>query len=303
MREFRNSTAAVGPCHPAGRGVEAAGAGSPKDLASGSIERHREVALVWPLLMTAEIPLKQIIDELDSLLEVSKYDEGEPSNGLMVDAGRPVTRLAAAVNTSFASISGAALAGAELMLVHHTTSASIDQHLKAEKEEALRAHGVSLYAAHAALDCHPRFSNATTLAHHLGVSIEGRFVPYGGGLAGAYGGVDGSFAGFVERVRAALDVRVDAWKNNDLFARIGIVPGGGSWTSYLAEARSLGCDTYLTGEGSMYTKLFAREIGMNLIIATHYATETLGIQALAGDVAGHFQLPWQFVREEDPEIA
>lgn len=251
--------------------------------------------------MTAEIPLTQIIDYLDSLLEVSKYDEGEPSNGLMVDAGRAVSRVAAAVNTSFASIRGAALAGAELMLVHHTTCASIDLHLKTEKEEVLRAHGVSLYGAHAALDGHPRFSNATTLAQRLGVNIEGRFVQYGGGLAGVYGDVDGSFVGFVERVRTALDVRVDAWKNNDRFARIGIVPGGGPWTTYLAEAQALDCDTYLTGEGTMYTKLFAREIGMNLIIATHYATETLGIRALADHAAGHFQLPWQFV-PEDPDI-
>jgi dinuclear metal center YbgI/SA1388 family protein len=252
--------------------------------------------------MPSEIALQQIVTHLDDLLDVSAYDEGDqPANGLMVDVGRPVSRLAAAVNTSFASIDGAAAAGAQLLLVHHTTWASIDRHLKAEKEQALRAKGVSLYGAHAALDCSPQFGNAVTLAAALGVEVEGRFVPYGGGLAGACGKAEGPFAAFVDRVREVLGVRVDAWQNNDRFARIGIVPGGGPWTSYVDEARTLGCDTYLTGEGTMYTKLFAREIGMNLILATHYSTETYGIQALTKAVAGTFALPWDFI-PEDPDV-
>ena len=250
------------------------------------------------ILMSSEIPVDLIVEHLDDLLEVSKYDEGVPSNGLMVDAGRPVSRIAAAVNTSFASIQGAASIGAQLLLVHHTTWASIDRHLKDRKEEALRTWGVSLYGAHAALDCHPEFSNATTLASALGVHVEGRFVPYGGGLAGAYGATGGTFDQFVDRAREALGVRVDAWKNSEQFGRVGIVPGGGPWTSYLEEAQALGCDTYLTGEGTMYTKLFAREVGMNLVIATHYATETRGIQALTSHVAARFALPWEFVRED-----
>jgi len=248
--------------------------------------------------MPSEIPLTRIVKHLDNLLEISKYDEGVPSNGLMVDAGRPVSRLAAAVNTSFESIDGAAAAGAQLLLVHHTTWESIDRDLKEKKEEALRARGVSLYGAHAALDCSAEFSNAVTLAAALGVEVEGRFVEYGGGLAGAYGSVSGTFEGFVDRVREVLGVRIDAWKNSDRFGRIGIVPGGGPWTSYVAEAQGLGCDTYLTGEGTMYTKLFARETGMNLILATHYSTETYGVQALTASVAKEFDLPWEFVRED-----
>ena len=64
------------------------------------------------------------------------------------------------------------------------------------------------------------------------------------------------------------------------------------------EARSLGCDTYLTGEGSMYTKLYAREAGINLIFGTHYATESPGPKALAEHLAGHFGLPWSFIKED-----
>jgi dinuclear metal center YbgI/SA1388 family protein len=247
--------------------------------------------------MATSLSLTTIVSYLDNLLQVARYDEGEPANGLMVDAGRPVTRLAAAVNTSFESIRGAAECGAELLLVHHAIFESIDHALKLQKEAALKDAGVSLYGAHAALDCHPEFSNSEVLARQLGVRVLGRFVPYCGGLAGAYGEIDGPFEQFVERVRELVGTPVAAWKNADTFSRIGIVAGGGGWTSYLAEAQSLGCDTYLTGEGSMYTKLYAREAGMNLVMATHYATETGGIRALAAHLAERFSLPWDFITE------
>jgi dinuclear metal center YbgI/SA1388 family protein len=248
-----------------------------------------------------EVPLAQIVDYLDRLLDVSKYDEGEPANGLMLDAARPVTQLAAAVNTSFMSIRSAAAIGAELLLVHHPTSPNIDLALHKQKREAMRDAGVSLYGAHASLDAHPDFSNSDTLARRLGITLEGRFAPYCGGLAGAYGDVAGSFDEFTERARSELGVLVDAWQNSESFRRVGIVAGGAPWTSFVDEARLLGCDTYMTGEGSMYTKLFARETGMNLIFGTHYATERYGIQVLTERVAAEFELPWTFVTE-DPDI-
>ena len=82
---------------------------------------------------------------------------------------------------------------------------------------------------------------------------------------------------------------------------VGIVTGGGGRTTWIEEALALGCDTYLTGEGSMYTKLYARERGVNLIFATHQATERYGVQALAERLSAHFRLPWTWVREE-PDI-
>ncbi len=251
--------------------------------------------------MHPAVALPEITRYLDELLDVAKYQEEEPSNGLMVDAGQPVMRIAAAVNTSFASIRGAADAGAQLLMVHHTCWASIDLHLKEEKEEALRTSGVSLYAAHAALDCAPDVGNADSLARLVGLRIEGRFMGWAGGHAGVYGRMDGTFEELVERTRQALGVPVESWKNADAFGKVGIVTGAGLWTPMLNEARSLGCDTYLTGEGAMYTKLFAREVGLNLILGTHYGTETPGIKTLAERASDHFQLPWSFIRE-DPDI-
>ncbi len=63
--------------------------------------------------------------------------------------------------------------------------------------------------------------------------------------------------------------------------RVGVVTGAGGMTALLEEARALGCDTYVTGEGSLYTKLYARERRMNLLLGTHTATERPGVESLA----------------------
>ena len=247
------------------------------------------------------VPIADLTAYLNDLLQVERYDEGVPSNGLMVDAGRDVSRIAAAVNTSFASIAGAAEAGAELLLVHHSTWASIDRFLKDGKEAKLREAGVSLYCAHASLDCAPGFSTGDELAKLAGVEVEGRFAEYCGGLAGVHGRATGTFAELAGRLRNVLGVPVESWQNSEAFGHVAIVPGGGGMTDMLDEARSLGCDTYVTGEGSMYTKLFALETGMNLFFGTHYATEAPGIRALAQRTGAHFGLPWTFV-EEAPSV-
>lgn len=249
------------------------------------------------------VPVLEIAAYIDEVLDAPRFNQGEEegANCLALDAGRTVERIAAAVNTSFASTAGAADAGAQLLVVHHTTWPGIDLDLKPRKEQALREAGVSLYGAHACLDASERFGNSSILAPLVGVTIEGRFLDYFGGQAGVYGSCEGRFAEFVDRANEVLGVRVESWKNSDSFDKVAIVTGGAGMTSMLEEARSLGCDTYLTGEGSMYTKLYAREVGMNLVFGTHYATEQFGPKALAAHLFEHFGVPWSFI-PEDPDV-
>jgi len=39
----------------------------------------------------------------------------------------------------------------------------------------------------------------------------------------------------------------------------------------------------------------AEELGVNLIYAGHYATETFGVRALAEKIQCEFNLPWHFI--------
>ena len=78
-----------------------------------------------------------------------------------------------------------------------------------------------------------------------------------------------------------------------VFGFYGILTGGGG--SMISQAHAAGLDTFLTGEGSHHTYHEATELGVNVLYAGHYATETLGVKTLTRRVAERFGIEWEFV--------
>ncbi|ERH04380.1 MAG: hypothetical protein J07HR59_01512, partial [Halorubrum sp. J07HR59] len=54
----------------------------------------------------------------------------------------------------------------------------------------------------------------------------------------------------------------------------------GSGTDWLDEAIAAGADALVTGEGKQKVYHQAREAGVTVMLAGHYATETAGVQSL-----------------------
>ncbi len=79
----------------------------------------------------------------------------------------------------------------------------------------------------------------------------------------------------------------------DQIHKVGIVTGGAG--KMIEQAVSSGMDTLITGEGSHHTYHLAMELGLNVIYAGHYATETFGVQALAKKLGERFRLEWEFL--------
>jgi putative NIF3 family GTP cyclohydrolase 1 type 2 len=77
--------------------------------------------------------------------------------------------------------------------------------------------------------------------------------------------------------------------------RWGICTGAGADSSTLREASERGLDTLIVGEGPHYTAVEARELGIVILYAGHYATETLGVRALGEALATHFDLTSTFI--------
>ena len=247
--------------------------------------------------MHANAALDDIVAYLDSELRVAEFASEPDANGLLFRGSAGVTKIAVAVNTSITTIVGAAKAGAQLLVVHHPSWEGVDHHLHDEKMAALETTGVSLYAAHSSLDCAPQIGNGWVLAEMLAVRVEATFCEYHGGDAGVIGACDGTFGGLIQRASQRLGVEVEAHQHAKSFGRVAIVTGAGGDTKDLDSARQAGCDTYITGEGSMFTRLFAREVGLNLIFGTHQATEAPGIRALGQRLSDHAQVPFEFIDE------
>ena len=102
----------------------------------------------------------------------------------------------------------------------------------------------------------------------------------------------------VSMLAAQLGGEPEVHRNAPRCDRVGIVTGAGSYTKWVEEARALGCDTFVTGEGSMYTRLYAKEVHVNLVLADHYRTEAPGIRTLAERCASQFALDWAFIEDQ-----
>ncbi len=242
--------------------------------------------------------LDDLVSYLDNYLRTREVgDDPQALNGLQVENGGDVQNVAVAVDGCQAVIDQAAERGADLLLVHHGLfwgglEPVVGRHYR--RMAALIRHGIALYSAHIPLDRHPEVGNNVVLARRLGMEVRGWFGEYRGSPIGTWGELDvprealaarlGEILGAPPRLIAAGPERV---------RRVGIITGSAG--SMIAEARSAGLDSFITGEGKHSSYFDAEEFGVNVFYGGHYATETLGVKALAEHIAERFQLPWSFI--------
>jgi dinuclear metal center YbgI/SA1388 family protein len=254
------------------------------------------------------IPLHELVSYLDEYLQIKQIpDEANAVNGLQVENTGHVGAIVAAVDASQATIDGV-IASLEpgqpppLILVHHGLLWDGNVPLTGRRYRRMAAlldHDIPLYAAHIPLDVHPEVGNNAVLAERLGLRVEGWFGSYRGIVMGVWGHAPASLA-TRESLALELDRVLHTLKGSATLipggpetpTRIGIITGGAG--NMIGEARAAGLDTFITGEGPHHTYFDAMEWGLNLLFAGHYATETLGVQALASHLAEHFDIAWDF---------
>jgi dinuclear metal center YbgI/SA1388 family protein len=258
--------------------------------------------------MTSKPSLHDVVSYLDHYLQIKEIpDEGNAVNGLQVENSGQIGGIVAAVDASQATIDGviAILEPGQpppILLVHHGLLWDGNVPLTGRRYRrvaALLDHDIPLYAAHIPLDVHPDVGNNAVLAERLGIRVEGRFGDYRGIAMGVWGHAPASLP-TRESVALELDRVLHTMKGSATLipggperpARIGIITGGAG--NMIAEARAAGLDTFVTGEGPHHTYFDAMELGINVVYAGHYATETLGVQALASHLADRFELEWDF---------
>jgi len=248
------------------------------------------------------IPLGQMAEYLDTYLRVRDVpDEGNAVNGLQLENGGTVDRIVAAVDASLEAIESAAPSGGPggtLLLVHHGLHWDGNVPLTGRRYRRVRAlldRNIALYSAHIPLDLHPDVGNNIVLARRLDVALEGWFGEYRGQRLGVFGELALPRDELVRRIDEQLTTNARLIPGGPRTThRVGIVTGSGG--GFIAEALAAGVDTLITGEGAHHTYFDAMELGVNVIYAGHYATEQVGVQALAQHLGLRFELPWEFHR-------
>ena len=247
--------------------------------------------------------LHELVSYMDAMLRTSEVPDSEHAlNGLQLSNSGDVSRVAAAVDFSADSVAGAVRDGAQLLLVHHGVFWRT-QRLVGAAYERMRAAiqgDLAVYSSHIPLDLHPALGNNVLLARELELTPTGTFGRYKGVEIGMMGEADLTTRALVDRCRAyssrynttAVATPFDDTRRTRRWA---IITGAGASPDALAEARERGIDTLIVGEGTHHSAVQAMEDGIVVVYGGHYATETLGVRALAEDVGRRFGVPWSFV--------
>lgn len=242
--------------------------------------------------------LAKIVKYCDTLLRthaISDYDGAV--NGLQVENSGRVTRIAAAVDGSLATVRMAVAARADLLIVHHGLFWSRMQPWTESRYTLMRLlieSDLAVYSSHLPLDLHPKLGNNALLGAALGLRPLRTFLEIRGQKVGYESRAKISRALLSSRLAEALGSKPKLLPSGPATCRrIGIVTGGAG--SELTEAAAAGVDTFITGEGPHWTFAKAEELGLNVFYGGHYATETFGVKALAAHLAREFRLPWTFV--------
>src|SRR5438067_13194065 len=95
-------------------------------------------------------------------------------------------------------------------------------------------------------------------------------------MAGVIGTTSGTLQQFVDRLGSALGTLVEAHENGERFGVVAIASGGAPFTTFVQEAAARGADTYVTGEITMYTRMYAKERKINLVAGSRSEERRVG---------------------------
>lgn len=242
--------------------------------------------------------LAAIVQHCDRILRTREIGDYEGAvNGLQMENSGSVTRIAATVDASLATVKLAVAAKADLLIVHHGLFWSKTHPWTEKKYELLRqliANNLAVYSSHLPLDAHSKLGNNARLASALGLkNLKPFFFSHGQNIGfKSHAKISrADLAKKLERVTGMKPKIIPGGK--EICERIGIVTGGAGGD--LSQAASEGVDTFVTGEGPHWTFAMAEELGLNVFHGGHYATETFGVKALAADLSKKFKLPWEFL--------
>ncbi len=231
-----------------------------------------------------------LCDRLDELLDTAAYADLDGSaNGLQVGRrDRAVDRVAVAVDAAEATAEAAREASADLLVTHHglvwgglerVTGRDYD------RVAGLVEGDLGLYVSHLPLDGHQELGNAAGVGDVLGLVEREPF----GTMGPEYIGQRGRLAepAGVGDLQEQLDAELDTGGRGvqvldfgpETVEDVAIVTGSG--VDWLEEAIEAGADALVTGEGKQFAYHEAREAGIHVVLAGHYATETFGVRALA----------------------
>ena len=242
--------------------------------------------------------LSEIVNYTNDFLRVREIGDWDNAlNGLQIENSGGVSKIGASVDASTRVLAAAAKQNVDFLVVHHglfwpglqPVTGTLRRQLKIAFEN-----NIALYSAHLPLDLHPRLGNNAQLAAVLGLKSNQPFFDEKGQLIGVKARVSSPCDELDRKLQKALRGPIKTFMfGPKKSGTIGIITGGAG--SEIYKVAQEGIDTFITGEAPHWAAVAAEELGINLLLGGHYATEVFGVKALATHLSKRFKVPWTFI--------
>lgn len=242
--------------------------------------------------------LSEIVNYTNDFLRIREIGDWDNAlNGLQIENSGGVTKIGAAVDISTRVLEAAAKQNVNLLIVHHGLFwqglQPVTGVLRHQLELAFE-NNIALYSAHLPLDLHPQVGNNAQLVAALGLRPNQPFFEEKGQMIGLKARASLSRDELDRKLQKVLSGSVKAFMfGPKKTGTIGIITGGAG--SEIYKVAQDGIDTFITGEAPHWAAVAADELGMNLLLGGHYATEVFGVKALAAHLSKRFKIPWAFI--------
>lgn len=247
------------------------------------------------------IPLNEVVSYLDSILPPD-HPADSSINGLQVANDGIVKKIYTAVDASWETFQLTRELDHALFVVHHGLFWKKQEtritEIMYRKLHYMMQHHIALYASHLPLDQHPLYGNNRVLLEKMGLDTSS---------LNPFGTYHGCSLGYWAEFKQAVSMQnlIDKLKqfsplpfqfyqaSNNLIKRIAVVTGDGC--DFIAEAKQIQTDLFITGEFSHQSYTYCQDNELNMLYLSHYGSEKWGVIKIGELLTQTFALESEFL--------
>jgi putative NIF3 family GTP cyclohydrolase 1 type 2 len=237
----------------------------------------------------------EFIDLLKDCFLPIQLDQYENEFGYVINSNTELGRVGYTTNLNKIVASKAVEAKVDALITHHDAWNFLYE-LRTDVYNTLQANRISHCFVHAPLDA-AEFGTTVSLTKKMEFTIMDIFAYFEELSCGRICECRPPLplSTIASQLTSVTGDDVKVWVHNTLDVhRVGVTTGAGHMTPHIKEAADKGCDTYITGETSLYTIEYARYRQINLLVGTHTHTELQGLEGLRDRLKQHTNI--EFIR-------